>query len=317
MTDLRKCTVVGFGAVGASIAFALCQQGIFSEIVLSDADREKAVGEALDPSHAISYSYPAQIRSGSYADTAGAYLVVIAAGSGQRPGESRLDLAGRSVGILREILVKLLSCSDECILLLAANPVDVLTCEALLYSGFPAGRVIGSGTVLDTGRLKYLLGSHFGVDSRSVHAFVIGKHGDSELAVWSSANISGMDLELFPAKRGEGRQVLSNLFEEVRASACTIIQAKDATCRGIALAALRIIKALVGDEKSVLTVSALLEGQWGRRGIRPGAPAIIGRRGIEEVLEIPLSPEEGRLLAASAGTMREAVSRAKAGRSDQ
>ena len=195
MANLRKCAVIGVGFVGATSAFTLATSGLFSEIVLLDANQKKAEGEAADISHGIAFTQPCAVRAGGYPDLAECGLIVIAAGANQKPGETRTELLGRNKVILQSILEQVMAVNRDAILLIVSNPVDILTYMAQKLSGLPAGRVIGSGTVLDTARLKHLLGQHLHVDSRNVHAFIIGEHGDSELAVWSSANISGVDLD--------------------------------------------------------------------------------------------------------------------------
>ena len=202
MVNWQKAAIVGCGFVGASIAFTLMQSGLFSRLVLIDANREKAEGEAMDLSHGLPFARPMDIKAGDYDDAADCALVIITAGAGQKPGETRLELVHRNVEILRGIVPEITKRNQDAILLVVSNPVDVLTWAAWKLSGYPSNRVLGSGTVLDTARLKYLLGERLGVDSRSVHAFIIGEHGDSELAVWSGANVSGVPLERFCQFRG-------------------------------------------------------------------------------------------------------------------
>ena len=202
MIDFQKCAIIGCGFVGSATAFSLVESGLFSEMVLLDANPDKAEGEAMDLSHGLPFAQPMRIYAGTYDDIADCGLVVITAGANQKPGETRLQLVKKNVSILKSIIPQIKQRGYEGILLVVSNPVDILTYAAWKLSGFPAKRVIGSGTVLDTARLKYLLGEHLGVDSRSVHAFIIGEHGDSELAVWSSANISGVDLADFCELKG-------------------------------------------------------------------------------------------------------------------
>ena len=307
MVKLQKAAIVGCGFGGASIAFALMQDGIFSELVLIDANRDKAEGEAMDLSHGLPFARPMDIRAGDYDDVADCALVIITAGAGQKPGETRLDLVHKNVEILRGIVPEIAKRNREAILLVVSNPVDVLTWAAWKLSGYPANRVLGSGTVLDTARLKYLLGERLGVDSRSVHAFIIGEHGDSELAVWSGANVSGIPLDHFCELRGyyEHDKADEWLPREVRDSAYEIIRRKGATYYGVAMAVTRIAHAIVRDEHSVLPVSNLLQGQYGIDGLCMSIPAVVGRNGVEDTLEIPLSPTERDALAASAATLRQ------------
>lgn len=306
MIDLRKAAVIGCGHVGASIAFSLMQRAIFSELVLIDMNRDRAEGEAMDLRHGLPYTAAMDIYAGDYADLSDCALVIVTAGANQKPGESRLDLIGKNAAILRDVIGRLQGTAFAGILLIVSNPVDVLTCEAQRISGYPASRVIGSGTVLDTARLKQLLGSRLGVDSRSVHAVIIGEHGDSELAVWSGANVSGIDLDHFCQLRGRpySQEAMQKIYEEVRDSAYEIISRKGATYYGIAMAVSRIAECIVKDEQAVLPVSTVLRGAYGLRGLALSVPSVVGKDGVETVLEIPLSPEEKEALHASARQLK-------------
>ena len=309
MNNIQKAAVIGCGFVGSSIAFTLMQSGIFSELVLIDANRDKAEGEAMDLSHGLPFTHPMDIRAGDYDDVADCALVIVTAGAGQKPGETRLDLVHKNVAIFRSIIPEIARRNRDAILLIVSNPVDVLTWAAWKLSGYPANRVLGSGTVLDTARLKYLLGERLGVDSRSVHAFIIGEHGDSELAVWSSANISGVPIDHFCELRGHYDHAAADhaLYEEVRDSAYEIIRRKGATYYGVAMAIRRIAYAIVRDEHSVLPVSSILHGEYGLNDICMSIPALVGRKGVETVLDIQLSPEEEEKLLHSAGTLKEVI----------
>lgn len=309
MLNPRKAAVIGCGFVGASIAFSLMQKALFSELVLIDTDRPKAEGEAMDLSHGLPYTASMDIYAGDYSDLADCALVIITAGANQKPGETRLDLIGRNVAILKSILPQITATNFEGILMIVTNPVDILTYEALRISGYPANRVIGSGTVLDTARLKYLLGRHLDVDSRGVHAVIIGEHGDSELAVWSGANISGIDLDHFCELRGhyDHEHAMSRIYEAVRDSAYEIIERKGATYYGIAMAVARIAECIVKDERAVLPVSTVLDGQYGLRGLALSIPSVVGQNGVESVLEIPLSRNEQDALYASASQLKEQI----------
>ena len=307
--DPRKAAIIGCGLVGSSIAFRFLQQGLFSRLVLLDVDQNKAEGEAMDLSDGLPYGATMEITAGSYDDIADCALVVITAGVNQKPGETRLDLIGKNAAILRSILTEITARDFGGILLVVSNPVDVLTYAAWRMSGYPKERVIGSGTVLDTGRLKQLLGEELGVDSRNIHAFIIGEHGDSELAVWSEANVSGLDLEDFCRIRGMAMNpaVMDQMYREVRDSAYEIIRRKGATYYGIAMAVGRIAECIVKDERSVLPISVVLEGQYGLGGLALSIPSIVGREGLREILEIPLSGEESGALRHSAQQMQEAI----------
>ena len=305
----RKAAIVGCGFVGASIAFRFLQQGLFSHLVLLDANQAKAEGEAMDLSDGLPYGAAMEITAGGYDDIADCGLVVITAGANQKPGETRLDLIEKNTAILQSVIGEITARDFEGILLIVSNPVDVLTYAAWKISGYPRERVIGSGTVLDTGRLKQLLGAELEVDSRNIHAFIIGEHGDSELAVWSEANVSGLDLEDFCRVRGQtlGAENRERLYREVRDSAYQIIQRKGATYYGIAMAVGRIAEAIVKDERAVLPVSAVLDGQYGMNGLALSLPSIVGRKGLQEILEMPLSSGERAALSTSAEQMREAI----------
>ena len=307
--NFQKCAIIGCGFVGSATAFSLVESGLFSEMVLLDVNMEKAEGEAMDLSHGLPFAYPMRIYAGSYEDIGDCGLIVLTAGANQKPGETRLQLVQKNVAILKNIIPKIQEQDFQGILLVVSNPVDILTYAAWKLSGLPAKRVIGSGTVLDTARLKYLLGEHLGVDSRSVHAFIIGEHGDSELAVWSSANISGVDLGDFCELIGDPayRQDLQALYEGVRDSAYEIIEKKGATYYGIAMAVRRIAQCIVRNEHSVLPISTFAEGHYGLSDICMSLPAIVDREGVEQVLDIHLNREELKNLGLSAQALRKVL----------
>ncbi len=306
MVDIQKVGIIGCGFVGASSAFSLMQSGIFSEMILIDIDKARAEGEAMDLSHGLPFARPMKIRAGTYDDLSDCALIIITAGASQKPGETRLDLVHKNVEIFKSIIPKIVKRNQEAILLVVSNPVDILTHVTLKLSGYPENRVLGSGTVLDTARLKYLLGERLQVDSRSVHAFIVGEHGDSELAVWSGANISGVPLDHFCELRGnfDLDAADNHLYQEVRDSAYEIISRKGATYYGVAMAVTRIVLSIVRDEHSVLPVSHMVHGLYGIRDICMSIPAIIGRDGVEMVLDIPLSEREEEELLHSADTLR-------------
>lgn len=315
MINPRKAAVIGCGNVGASIAFALMQRALFSELVLIDSNVPKAEGEAMDLSHGLPYTASMDIYAGTYAQISDCALIVVTAGANQKPGETRLDLIHKNLSILRAVLGEITATAFEGILLIVSNPVDILTYEAQRISGYPAWRVIGSGTVLDTARLKYELSRRLSVDSRNVHAFIIGEHGDSELPVFSGANISGIDLDQFFKMRGQFayQGILDEIFEEVRTSAYAIIERKGATYYGIAMAAARIAQCIVRDERAVLPVSVVLRGAYGLSGLALSIPAILGKDGVESILEIPLSKEERTMLSASADALKRVIDVVDAG----
>lgn len=309
MVNVRKCAMIGCGFVGASAAFSLVESGLFSELVLIDANHDKAEGEAMDLNHGMPFVRPMDIYAGGYDDLPDCGLIIITAGANQRPNETRMDLVNKNVGIFKSIIPEIKKRQCEGILLIVSNPVDILTYVALKLSGLPASRVIGSGTVLDTARLKFLLGQHLDVDSRSVHAFIIGEHGDSELAVWSSANVSGIELNHFCELCGHFNHMESmrSLYEGVRDSAYEIIRKKGATYYGIAMAVRRIAECIVRNEHSILPVSSLIEGHYGLSGVCMGVPTIVGSAGVEKVLDIPLSAEEQEQLLDSADALKKVL----------
>jgi L-lactate dehydrogenase len=309
MVNVRKCAIIGCGFVGASSAFSLVESGLFSELVLIDANHDKAEGEAMDLSHGMPFARPMEIYAGTYDDIADCGLIIITAGANQKPNETRMDLVHKNVGIFKSIIPEIKKRDCEGILLIVSNPVDILTYVALKLSGFPASRVIGSGTVLDTARLKYLLSQHLDVDSRSVHAFIIGEHGDSELAVWSSANVSGIELDHFCELCGHfhHRETMEKLYEGVRDSAYEIIERKGATYYGIAMAVRRIAECIQRNEHSILPVSSLIQGHYGLHNVCMGVPTIVGSSGVEKVLDIPLSDEEQQKLLASADALKKVL----------
>jgi L-lactate dehydrogenase len=307
--NYRKAAIVGCGSVGASIAFRFLQQELFSRLVLLDANREKAEGEAMDLSDGLPYGATMEITAGDYGDIADCALVVVTAGVNQRPGETRLELIERNTIILKSIMKEITSRPFEGILLIVSNPVDVLTYAAQRLSGYPRERVIGSGTVLDTARLKQLLGEELRVDSRNVHAFIVGEHGDSELAVWSGANVSGLDLDDFCRLRGKALSQgdKERLYREIRDSANEIIKRKGATYYGIAMAVGRIAECIVKDEHAVLPISVVLDQEYGLGNVALSIPSIVGKNGLEKILEIPLGQAERSALDVSARQLLEVI----------
>ena len=305
----RKAAIVGCGFVGSASAFALMESSLFSEIVMIDADKNKAEGEALDISHGLPFAKPMQLYAGDYEDIKDASIIIVTAGAGQKPGETRLDLVKKNVAIFGSIIPEIAKYNQDAILLIVANPVDILTYAAARLSGYPQNRVFGSGTVLDTARLKYLLGQHLGVDNRSVHAFIIGEHGDSEIAAWSSANVSGIPLDKFCEMRGhfDHESSTRRIAENVKNSAYEIIEKKRATYYGIAMSVRRICEAIVRDEKSILPVSSIQTGDFGIKGVALSMPSIVGKDGVECSVPIELNDEEQKALRASADTLKKII----------
>lgn len=306
--NLRKVAVIGCGFVGSASAFALMQSGLFSEMVLLDSDTQKAEGEALDISHGTPFARPMKIYAGSYDDIVDAAIIVITAGANQKPGETRLDLVKKNVEIFKNIIPQISQRECHGIILVVTNPVDILTYTALKISGFPSNRVIGSGTVLDTGRMKEILGKMLKVDSRSIHAFIIGEHGDSEIAAISSANVSGTPLDDFCKSHAEGEiKDLDKIAEEVKNSAYEIIERKHATYYGIAMSVKRICEAIVRDEKSILPISSIMEGEYGIENVALSMPAIVGKDGMESKIPIALNYDELNKLQESAKTLKQVI----------
>lgn len=304
-----KVAVIGCGFVGSASAFALMQSGLFTEMVLIDANQDKAEGEADDIAHGIPFGRPMKIYAGNYDDIADAAIIVITAGANQKPDETRLDLVHKNVAIFKSIIPEITEREFEGILLVVANPVDILTYVTLKLSGYPENRVIGSGTVLDSARLKYHVGEHLGVDSRSVHAFIVGEHGDSEIAAWSSANVSGIPLDNFCEMRGHYNHVeaTDRIAESVKQSAYDIIAKKGATYYGIAMSVKRICEAIIRDEKSILPVSTMLHGEYGISDVVLSIPCIVGRNGYETKVPIDLDQEEVARLHESSDTLKEVI----------
>ena len=304
--NLRKAVMIGCGFVGSATVFALMESGLFSEMVMIDADHERAEGEAMDISHGVPFARPMKIYAGSYDDIDDAAIIIITAGANQKPDETRLDLVHKNVRIFESIIPEIAKRDFKGILLIVSNPVDILTHVALKLSGYSENRVIGSGTVLDTARLKYMLGEHLGVDSRSVHAFIIGEHGDSELAVWSSATVSGVPLHSFCEMRGyyDHDSQTDRIYENVKNSAYEIINRKKATYFGVAMAVRRICEAILRDEKSILPVTTMLHGEYGIDDVMLSIPAIVGASGIERVVPISIDEEESVKLKESANTLK-------------
>lgn len=305
-----RVAIVGVGNVGATFAYALLLSGLAAEIVLIDVNRGRAEGEAMDLNHAVPFAHPTRIWAGEYADCAGAAVTVITAGANQRPVETRLDLVQKNAAIFREIVPAVVRHNPDGILLIATNPVDALTYASVKLSGLPRTRVIGSGTILDTARFRHLLSRHFQVDARSVHAFIVGEHGDSEVPVWSLANIAGMQLEAFCAVNGlvlddDARRAI---FEQTRDAAYHIIERKGATYYAVAAGLMRIVEAILRDQGTVLSVSTLIDdGSLGQGEVCLSLPTVVGRGGAERVLRLTLAPSEVEALNRSAEVLRSTI----------
>jgi len=295
--------------VGSTLAYSLVVERVAGQIVLTDIDLDRARGEARDINHALPFSAPTTVISGDTPDCAGSDVVVITAGAAQKAGESRLSLVERNVDIYRKIIPGLTEVAADAVILIVSNPVDVLTYATIAISGFPPHRVIGSGTVLDTARFRYEIGTHCGIDPRNVHAYILGEHGDTEVAVWSLANLAGVPLAdcCATCDRSCPPGAHQELFERVRTAAYDIIRLKGATYYAIALGATRMVEAILRDQKSVVTASTLLNGQYGLRDVCLSLPVVLGADGIARVFEVPLSDEEQEQLKHSASVLRQAI----------
>lgn len=304
-----KIAVVGVGLVGSTYAYALLLSGLAAEIVLIDLNRERAEGEAMDLNHTVPFAHPTRIYSGEYADCEGAAITVIAAGTGQKPGETRLDLVKRNAAIFGQIVPRIVEANPDGIIVVATNPVDILTSVTLKLAGFDSHRVFGSGTILDTARFRYLLSEHLGVDPRSVHAYIIGEHGDSEVPVWSLANVAGMRLPTFCAENGISltSEDQERIFTQTRDAAYEIIRRKGATYYAVAAGLMRITEAVMRDQNTVLSISSLVEDYYGIDGVCLSLPTVVSRRGIERVLRLDLSPREARGVRKSAEVLRQTL----------
>ena len=320
-----RVSVVGTGLVGSTFAYTLAMSGLAAEIVLVDARPGRAEGEAMDISHGAPFIPPVHIKSGEWDATSHSDLVVISAGAAQQPGESRLDLVRRNVDVFREIIPRIAQASPDAVLLIVTNPVDIMTYAAIRFSGFAPGRVIGSGTLLDSARLRHLISRHCHVAPANVHAYIIGEHGDSEVPVWSTANVAGLRLDEYcpVCGRGCGREVRDRIFRQVRDAAYHVIERKGATYYAVSLAMTAIARAVLRDENAIMTVSTLMEGGVGQgEGDRDGEdradrnghsgpvdiclslPAVVDRSGVSRVLRIPLAEDERRGLGRSASILR-------------
>ncbi|MBK8597953.1 MAG: L-lactate dehydrogenase [Holophagales bacterium] len=306
-----RVAVVGAGSVGSTFAYALVFSGLASEIVLVDANVRKAEGEALDLQDTIPFARASRVEAGPPSACAGAAIVVVTAGTAQKPGETRLDLMKRNAAIFRGLLPEIVRYAPDAIVVIAANPVDVLTHLAVELSGLPSARIIGSGTILDTARFRVLLGRHLDIDPQSVHAWVVGEHGDSEVPVWSGANVAGMSLAAYAAANGIpfDDAIRVRIAAETRDAAARIIARKGSTYYAIGAGLLRIVEAILRDERAVLSVSTPVKGILGLPDVCLSLPAVVGRGGVETVLPLELAQAESSALGKSAEVLRAAIER--------
>lgn len=304
-----RVAVVGLGNVGATFSYALMLSGLAAEIVLIDVNQSKAEGEAMDLSHAVPFSHATNIWAGDYNACRGAAVTVVTAGAAQKPGETRLDLVKRNAAIFGQIIPQIARHNPDGIILITTNPVDVLTYTSLRDSGLSSQRVFGSGTILDTARFRTLLGSHFEVDPRSVHAWIVGEHGDSEVPVWSLANVAGMKLQDFAKARNRNYTAheMEQIFVNTRDAAYQIIERKGATFYAVAAGLMRIVEAILRDQHTILSVSSLVEDYYGISDICFSLPTVISRDGIERVLHLPLDEQEQKQLHKSAEVLKRTI----------
>lgn len=307
-----KVGIVGCGFVGSTAAYAMVMHGVGREIVLVDRNTDRAAAEADDIRHAVPFAHPLEIRAGGYDQLAGSCVVVVCAGVGQKPGETRMELLQRNAAVFREVVPAVLHAAPEAVLVVATNPVDVMTHLAAKFAaecGFPAQRVLGSGTTLDTARFRSLLGAHCGVDSHHVHAYVIGEHGDSEVLTWSLATIGGMPLESFTRLRQIAitDELRQEIDQKVRRAAYSIIHGKGATYYGIGSALSRIVDAILHDQRAIFTVCTPAAEVCGVKDVTVALPRLVGGDGVRETFPLPLNEQESRLLRSSAEIVRQAL----------
>lgn len=304
-----KVAIVGAGSVGTTFAYSLLIQGFVHEITIIDINKERAEGEVMDLNHGMPFAYPVRIWSGDYHDCKNADIVVIAVDKGQKIEESRLDLAQGNFEIMKTIIPKIIKYNRNCILIVVTNPLDVMTYAALKLSGFPENRVFGSGTSLDTARLRFLLAEHLQIDPRNVHAYIIGEHGDSEVPVWSLANVAGIKLRDYclACKVPFSEREFDNMFSKVKSAGYEIIKRKGRTNYGVALAVTRIVRSILRNENSVLTVSTLLEDYYGVKNVCLSVPVIVNRNGIREIITLPLDQKEEDKFKKSARIIRKTI----------
>jgi len=306
----RKVVIVGAGAVGSTFAYALAQNGLADDIALIDLDDKLVMGQVLDLAHGQAFFPSVRIREGEKGDYEDAHVVVITAGAKQRSGESRLDLLQRNVAIIERIVDDIVEQRSHAVIVVVSNPVDILTYVAHERSGWPRGRVIGSGTVLDSARFRHKLSQICGVDVHNVHAYVLGEHGDSEVPAWSISHLAGIPIEEYCPGCGrceDWEQTHREIEESVKRSAYHIIDYKGATYFAVGLALVLIVAAILRNEKRVLTVSAVLEGEYGQEQVSLGVPSVVGQMGVERVLEAKLSPRDADAFSRSASVLHVAL----------
>lgn len=308
----NKISIIGAGFVGSTTAYALMLEGLASEIVIVDINKEKAEAEAMDLSHGAAFVKAVDVKAGNYESTKDSDIVIITAGVGQKPGETRLDIINKNIPIFKSIIPEVVKYSPDTILLIVSNPVDILTYIAYKISGLPSNRVLGSGTVLDTSRFKYMLSEHFEIDARNIHTYIIGEHGDSEIAAWSLTNIAGISADEYCQKMCNkcDSSFKYTIPNQVKDAAYNIINKKGYTNYAVGLAISRIVEAILRDEDSILTVSSLFRGEYELDDIYLAIPTIVNREGAKKILEVSISPEEKEKLKESAQIIKKHLQKA-------
>ncbi len=309
----RKVVVIGAGSVGTTYIYALIHTGLVGEIALLDIDEKCVEGEVMDLEQGMAFVQPVKIRAGDYSDCSDANLIVITAGAKQVPGQNRLELIQRNAEIVKSICDEIKKYGSEAVVVMVTNPVDALTQLALKQLGWPRERVIGSGTVLDSARFKLMLGQHCGIDTRNIHAYILGEHGDSEVAAWSMAHVAGVSMEDYCAicQLCDSKSAHNEIAKRVRDSAYHIIDYKGSTYYAIGLSLARISGAILRNEHSILTVSLLLEGEYGINDVCLSVPCVLGKSGVERIITAPLFENEQAALKASAETLKEVFGKIK------
>ncbi|MBN1341988.1 MAG: L-lactate dehydrogenase [Phycisphaerae bacterium] len=304
-----KVSIIGTGMVGSSLAYSLIVQGTAGDLVLVDVNKDRAEGEAMDLRHAMPFGAPTDVVAGGYEECRDSDVIVITAGMAQAPGETRLDLVGKNVKIFKDIVPRLLDVAADAIILIVSNPVDVLTYVTMKISGLPWRQVVGSGTVLDSGRFRYELSAVCKVDPRNVHTYIIGEHGDSEVPVWSQTKVAGMEFPRFCRESGIdcSQDTLDAIFDRVRNAAYEIIRLKGSTYWAIALGATQMIQAILRDQHTIVTASTLLQGQYGIQDVCLSLPVVLDRGGVNRIIELPIMELERQAFAKSAQVLRETI----------
>lgn len=310
----NKVVVIGAGFVGTATAFTLVESGMVDDLILIDLNKKKAEGEVMDLNHGISFLSPINIKAGDYSDCANADIIIISAGVGIDSDETRLDLANKNSKIIKGIMKSIVEYTRTAIILVATNPPDILTYIAAKSVGYDETKVIGSGTVLDSSRFKYLLSKHCGINPRSIHAYILGEHGDSEVAAWSITNIAGTRVdhlcEMCQTYKTDCTGLPKDeIFDDVKNAAYEIISRKGETSYGIAFALRRIVEAILKNENAVLTISSQLKGEYGIKDVSLSVPTVVNRNGVGKILELPLDEDELKFLQESSEKLKEVINK--------